>query len=143
MLYNKRNISTHEYTNIQAHTGRKKPDTKTKAKNTYNLSKIIHKKFNNIIKGEGLPEISIGIGINFGKVISGNIGSDQQMNYTVIGDNVNLAARLCSHAKPSQIVISKSVFEKLEDQIGFKNMKPIEVKGKSQKIENWIFESKN
>ena len=99
--------------------------------------------FNKVNSSKGYPEIKVGIGINYGEVISGNIGSDRQMNYTVIGDNVNLAARLCSHAKPSQIVISKSVFEKLEDQIGFKNMKPIEVKGKSQKIENWIFESKN
>ena len=65
------------------------------------------------------------------------------MYYTVIGDNVNLAARLCSHAKPNQIVISKSVFENLDDKIGFKNMKPIDVKGKSQKIENWIFDAKN
>ena len=61
----------------------------------------------------GFPKIKIGIGINYGEVISGNIGSDRQMNYTVIGDNVNLAARLCSHAKPSQIVISRSVYEKL------------------------------
>ena len=99
--------------------------------------------FNKVNSSKGYPEIKVGIGINYGEVISGNIGSDRQMNYTVIGDNVNLAARLCSHAKPSEIVISKSVFEKLEDQIGFKNMKPIEVKGKSQKIENWIFESKN
>lgn len=99
--------------------------------------------FNKVNSSKGYPEIKVGIGINYGEVISGNIGSDRQMNYTVIGDNVNLAARLCSHAKPNQIVISKSVFEKLEDQIGFKNMKPIEVKGKSQKIENWIFESKN
>ena len=99
--------------------------------------------FNKVNSSKGYPEIKVGIGINYGEVISGNIGSDRQMNYTVIGDNVNLAARLCSHAKPNQIVISKSVFEKLEDQIGFKNMKPIEVKGKSKKIENWIFESKN
>jgi len=99
--------------------------------------------FNKDNSSKGFPEIKVGIGINYGEVISGNIGSDRQMNYTVIGDNVNLAARLCSHAKPNQIVISKSVFEKLEDQIGFKNMKPIEVKGKSQKIENWIFEPKN
>ena len=99
--------------------------------------------FNKVNSSKGYPEIKVGIGINYGEVISGNIGSDRQMNYTVIGDNVNLAARLCSHAKPNQIVISKSVFEKLEDQIGFKNMKPIEVKGKSKKIENWIFETKN
>ena len=114
-----------------------------KAVNTAKEMFIRLEEFNRDNSSKRYPEIKVGIGINYGEVISGNIGSDRQMNYTVIGDNVNLAARLCSHAKPGQIVISKSVFEKLEDQIGFKNMKPIEVKGKSQKIENWIFESKS
>ena len=96
------------------------------------------KKFNNIIKGEGLPEISIGIGINFGKVISGNIGSDQQMNYTVIGDNVNIAARLCSVAKPGEIIISNSVYNKLTNSSGFNLNQPLNLKGKSKPIKNWL-----
>ena len=101
------------------------------------------KEFNEVNKSRGFPKIKIGIGINYGEVISGNIGSDRQMNYTVIGDNVNLAARLCSHAKPSQIVISKSVFEKLDDKSYFKKMDAIELKGKSKKIENWILDMSN
>ena len=100
-------------------------------------------KFNRNNSSKGYPEIKVGIGINYGEVISGNIGSDRQMNYTVIGDNVNLAARLCSHAKPGQIVISKSVFESLDDKSGFKSMNPIELKGKSKKVQNWIFDAKN
>ncbi|MEK9608736.1 MAG: adenylate/guanylate cyclase domain-containing protein [Flavobacteriaceae bacterium] len=101
------------------------------------------KEFNEDNKSMGLPKIKIGIGINYGEVISGNIGSDRQMNYTVIGDNVNLAARLCSHAKPSQIVISRSVYEKLDDKSDFKKMDAIELKGKSKKIENWIMDMSN
>jgi adenylate cyclase len=62
------------------------------------------------------------------------------MNYTVIGDNVNLASRLCSHAKANQIVISESTYELLSDRRGFKKKDPIYVKGKRDKIENWIFE---
>ena len=66
--------------------------------------------FNARMAKENYPELKIGIGINYGKVVCGNIGSERQMNYTVIGDHVNLAARLCSHAKPGEIVISEAVF---------------------------------
>ncbi len=92
------------------------------------------KEFNEDNKSMGLPKIKIGIGINYGEVISGNIGSDRQMNYTVIGDNVNLAARLCSHAKPSQIVISRSVYEKLDDKSDFKKMDAINLKENPKKL---------
>jgi PAS domain S-box-containing protein len=114
-----------------------------KAVNTAKEMFIRLKEFNRDNSSKGYPEIKVGIGINYGEVISGNIGSDRQMNYTVIGDNVNLAARLCSHAKPGQIVISKSVFENLDDHKGFKSMNPIELKGKSKKVQNWIFDAKN
>ena len=113
-----------------------------KAVNTAKEMFVKLEEFNRNNSSKGYPEIKVGIGINYGEVISGNIGSDRQMNYTVIGDNVNLAARLCSHAKPGQIVISKSVFESLDDKSGFKSMNPIELKGKSKKVQNWIFDAK-
>jgi PAS domain S-box-containing protein len=113
-----------------------------KAVNTAKEMFVKLEEFNRNISSKGYPEIKVGIGINYGEVISGNIGSDRQMNYTVIGDNVNLAARLCSHAKPGQIVISKSVFESLDDKSGFESMNPIELKGKSKKVQNWIFDAK-
>jgi adenylate cyclase len=93
----------------------------------FNQQRIIHSK---------LP-ITIGIGINRGKVISGNIGSRQQMNFTVIGDSVNLASRLCSAAKADEIIVSDTVWKQVKNNKLFKGRKlnPIKVKGKAKPIE--------
>ena len=95
--------------------------------------------FNVKMLDEGYPELNIGIGINYGKVICGNIGSEQQMNYTVIGDTVNLASRLCSAAKPGEIIISDSVYKNLDDTIGFSLNEKLSLKGKKQPVKNWKF----
>ena len=95
-------------------------------------------KFNQENIKHNLPKLEVGIGVNYGRVVSGNIGSERQMNYTVIGDSVNLAARLCSHARPGEIVISESVFQRLNDDEGFIEKTSIKVKGKANLIKNWI-----
>jgi adenylate cyclase len=81
--------------------------------------------------------IKIGIGINRGKVISGNIGSKQQMNFTVIGDSVNLASRLCSVAAADEIIVSDTVWKNVKHLKSFKSKKltPVKVKGKVKPIE--------
>ena len=79
-------------------------------------------------------EILVGAGINKGNVVSGNIGSREMMDYTVIGDTVNLGSRLCSAANPGEILVSKSVYEGLKNDFPFKKLDPIRVKGKAKKV---------
>ena len=86
------------------------------------------------------PLIAVGIGINRGEVVSGNIGSREMMDYTVIGDTVNLAARLCSAAKPGQILVSNSVFKKTRKMINYKKIEQLSLKGKRKKIDIFIVE---
>tara|TARA_B100000029_G_C17593714_1_gene963354 strand:+ start:437 stop:1999 length:1563 start_codon:yes stop_codon:yes gene_type:complete len=96
-------------------------------------------KFNKNIVKEGYKPFEIGIGINKGKAVSGNIGSEQQMNYTVIGDTINLGARLCSHANSGEILISSSVKDVIGDNYNFKKIPAIEVKGKTNPIDVWLY----
>ncbi len=92
--------------------------------------------FNSVRKEKGLAPVEIGIGLNRGKAIAGNIGSKDQMNYTVIGDAVNVSARLCSHAEAGQILVSESVVKEVElsGLYLFEGLDPIKVKGKAQAL---------
>jgi len=75
------------------------------------------------------PGIHIGIGINSGDVVMGAVGSRDRMDYTVIGNHVNLGARLCSAAEAGQILISGSVADRLERRILVNELDPIMAKG--------------
>ena len=92
------------------------------------------KELNDTRKQRGEDPVLVGAGINKGFVVSGNIGSRDMMDYTVIGDTVNLGSRLCSAAGPGEIIVSKEVIKNQEDKFLFKELKPILVKGKKDKI---------
>ena len=80
------------------------------------------------------PPILVGAGINKGLVVSGNIGSRDLMDYTVIGDTVNVASRLCAAAGPGEIMVSESVYKTTQESFSSKKLSPIKVKGKEKKV---------
>ena len=78
--------------------------------------------------------LNFGIGINTGDAVVGNIGSVNRMDYTAIGDAVNLAARLESNAKAGQVLVSETVYQEVAGRLPLEPMGEITVKGKSQPI---------
>ncbi len=79
--------------------------------------------------------VQVGIGINTGELIAGNMGSGDRMDRTVIGDTVNLGARLCSIAGKNVVVLSEYSYERIKNKVRVRKHKPIKVKGKSKAVE--------
>lgn len=92
------------------------------------------KEFNRLRVDEGQPEILIGIGINTGQVVTGAIGSSRALQYTAIGDAVNVASRLCSVAKPGEIILSEATYLKLKHDVAAVPLPPVRLKGKSEEL---------
>jgi adenylate cyclase len=84
-------------------------------------------------RGHSLPPI--GIGINTGEMIVGNIGCAKQMDYTVLGDVVNLASRLCDAALANQILITDATYELVAKDVRVTKLPQIRVKGKEDPVQ--------
>jgi len=89
--------------------------------------------FNREHEGSG-DQFSIGIGINTGSVVAGYMGSSKSMEYTAIGDHVNLASRLCAAAAPGQILVSADTLAAIGHRFTAHQLAPIQVKGKQQPV---------
>jgi adenylate cyclase len=76
----------------------------------------------------------VGIGVHTGEAVVGNIGSEQRLEFTSIGDTVNTASRLCSKAEGGQVLIDEKTYSKIKDQVVAKKIGKIEVKGKAKPL---------
>lgn len=97
-------------------------------------------KLNRKWEAEGRPQLRIGIGLNHGEAFAGNIGSERRLEFTVIGDVVNTASRLCSAAEAGEILFSEEMRRAISKLPRLSACPPMELKGKSQPVPVWRVE---
>ena len=93
--------------------------------------------FNDREKAEGRRELRIGVGVNCGEMVAGSVGTLNRMEYTVIGDVVNVAARIQALNKEwgTDILVSAEVFDRVKDRVKARAMPPASVQGKSAPLQ--------
>ena len=96
-------------------------------------------------KNEGRPQIKMGIGMHTGEAIVGSIGSEEKMEYTAIGDTVNIAARLERVTRESKypIIISESIYSKVHHQFKCVDLGVIDLKGRKKPIKAYGIDPHN
>ncbi len=90
--------------------------------------------FNRTRTAENQQPLHVGIGINTGQCVYGAIGSSKTVQYTVIGDPVNTASRLCSLAKPGEIICSEHTMKRVANRIKAVELPKVRVKGKHEEL---------
>jgi adenylate cyclase len=98
--------------------------------------------YNRELAGRGQPQLRFGVGIHRGTVVAGVMGSPELMEFTVIGDAVNLAARVESltRAVGADILITEAVRENLDPRFRLRALAPAQVKGKREPVTTWAVE---
>ena len=97
------------------------------------IQKLIKSSDRQFFQGDA-HKLKVGIGMHTGYLIAGNLGSSRRMDYTIIGDTVNVAARLEGVAEAGEIIITQSTRDKLSDHFKLEKRTPVQVKGKSKPI---------
>jgi adenylate cyclase len=83
---------------------------------------------------EGKPPIEAGFGLSYGTVFAGNIGSERRLEYTVVGDAVNLAARLCELAGPGEVLVDEVLASQLRAPGGLEPTEPLTIRGRGGQV---------
>jgi len=102
-------------------------------------------RFNKEIEAQGVPPFGMGLGINTGSVVVGNMGSSQRFDYTCLGDSVNLASRLEGQSKPYHVkmVIGPKTYEYVKDEYLCLELDCLAVKGKTEGVNIYTIVDRN
>jgi adenylate cyclase len=109
----------------------KSPDDAVRCVKTALAMKDAMRRFNEKRALDGKPPVHMGIGINSGSVIAGNVGSEERMNYTVVGDAVNFASRLVGLSREEEVIISEETALVVSDYFIIEKRTDAAVKGKA------------
>jgi adenylate cyclase len=114
-----------------------RPDDAARAARTAIEMQIALARLNHDGRDRGRPPLEIGIGIATGLITAGNIGSARRMDYTVVGDAVNLGQRLCAGAAGGQILVCESTRRLVDGLLPTERLAPVVVKGKDAAVETY------
>jgi class 3 adenylate cyclase len=90
--------------------------------------------FNEDMRKEGLPELEMGIGLNAGQVVVGNIGSEARAKYGIVGSAVNLTERIQKVAKGGDVIVSNSIYRYTHENLNIKKSSDVQLKGVQERI---------